>query len=88
MYRCDLCGSVVSANTPCNRITVETREVDYPRRERAHWNAPQPPATKGKWVEDPGGHGTAIVREANACPDCVAAQPTSTIAAGRAPPES
>jgi hypothetical protein len=75
MFRCDLCGSVVPASTPCNRIPIETREVDYPRRERAHWRPPQPPATKGKFVDDPGGHGTAIVREVNACPDCTATRP-------------
>ncbi len=70
MYRCDLCASVVPANTACNRLTIETREVEYPRRERVYLRPPEPPATKWRWVDDPGGRGTAIVREVNACPGC------------------
>ena len=70
MYRCDLCGSVVFASTPCNRLTIETREVEYPRREGVYLRPPEPPATKWKWTDDPGGQGTAIVREVNACTAC------------------
>jgi hypothetical protein len=50
---------------------VETGEVDYPRREGAHWHPPKA-GGKGKWVDDPGGHGTAIVRELPACAACAA----------------
>jgi hypothetical protein len=50
---------------------VETREVDYPRRERAHWRPPKA-GGKGKWVDDPGGHGVTIVREVRACAACAA----------------
>lgn len=72
MYRCDVCGSVAPAHTPCNRIPIETRPVEYPRRPDAHWQPPKA-GGQGKWVDDPGGAGTAIVRELRACPDCAAA---------------
>ena len=71
MYRCDVCGSVAPPRTPCNRITVETRPVEYPLRPKVHWQPPNDDH-KGKWVDDPGGTGTAIVRELRACADCAA----------------
>jgi hypothetical protein len=85
MYRCDVCDSVVPANTPCNRITIETRVVEYPMRPKVHWIPPKD-GGKGKWIDDPGGRGTRIVRELRACPPCAAAaaandQPPRLIAA-------
>jgi hypothetical protein len=71
MFRCDVCACVTPPNTPCNRIAVETREVEYPARKDAHWHPPRA-GGKGKWVDDPGGRGTAIVREMNACSICAA----------------
>jgi len=73
MYRCDVCDRVVPANTPCTRIVVETRAVEYPEREDAHWTPPSA-GGKGKWIDDPGGSGTEIVRELRVCPDCAAAR--------------
>jgi hypothetical protein len=69
MFRCELCRFVVPVSTPCNRIVVETRRVDYPSRPRAHF-APGSEGGKGKWIDDPGGRGTEIVREVNACAAC------------------
>lgn len=71
MYRCDVCDRVVPANTPSNRIVVETRAVEYPSREKVHWHPPRD-GGKGKWVDDPGGRGTEIARERRACPKCAA----------------
>lgn len=71
MYRCEVCDRVVPPNTPCNRIIIETRAVEYPTRPKVHWVPPKD-GGKGKWVDDPGGHGTAIVRELRACPPCAA----------------
>lgn len=71
MFRCDVCGSVAPPRTPCNLVTVETREVEYPVRKDAHWHPPKA-GGKGKWVEDPGGRGTAVVRELRACTTCAA----------------
>jgi len=53
-----------------NRIVVDVRRIEYPRREKAHWQPPKPPSTKGKLVDDPGGTGTAIVHEVRACQAC------------------
>jgi hypothetical protein len=39
----------------------------YPRRAHAHGLRSQP---REKWHDDPGGVGTAIVREVVACPAC------------------
>jgi hypothetical protein len=70
MYRCDVCARVVPANTPSNLIVVETRVVDHPPREEAHWHPPSR-GGKGKWVDDPGGRGTQIARTRRVCHDCV-----------------
>ena len=71
MFLCDVCGSVTAPGTPCNRVTVETRDVEYPKRKEVHWHPPRPGKEKGKWVDDPGGYGHEIVREVRACPNCV-----------------
>ena len=76
MYRCEVCDRVVPPNTPSNRIILETRAVEYPVRDKVHWHPPKD-GGKGKWVDDPGGRGTEIVREARACPDCVTPQAIS-----------
>jgi len=71
MFRCDVCGCVAPPRTPCNRITIETRPVEYPRRPDAHWQLPKA-GGQGKWVDHPGGIGTQIIREVRACLDCAA----------------
>lgn len=75
MYRCDVCGSVTPPNTPCNRIVVETRAIQHPKRDDVHWHPPRAGGS-GKWIDDPGGTGSAIVREVNACPACAAREVT------------
>ena len=69
MYRCDVCDSVTDPGTTLHRITIETRPIDHPSRPAVHWHPPRA-GGKGKWVDDPGGTGSAIVRERNACPAC------------------
>jgi len=71
MFRCDVCASVAPSATRCNRLIVETRPADYPVRDKVHWHPPRA-GGKGKWVDDPGGHGTEIVRELRACAPCAA----------------
>jgi hypothetical protein len=71
MFRCDVCASVAPAHTRCNRLVVEIRPADYPARHEAHWHPPSRGGS-GKWVDDPGGHGTEIVRELRACEPCAA----------------
>ena len=84
MFVCEICKTVVPAGVPAQKVTLETRAVQYPRREKVH-----PPAIEvdnkkkrtrrsrkltakelEKWVDDSGGHGFEIVREGQACPDC------------------
>ena len=69
MYRCEVCDRVAPPSTLCNRIIIETRAVEYPTRPKVHWVPPKD-GGKGKWVDDPGGHGVEIVRELRACPAC------------------
>jgi len=71
MFVCDVCGSVALPGTPSHRIVVETREVDHPPRPDAH-RRPRPPGGKIKWLDDPGGRGSQIVRELRACEPCAA----------------
>jgi len=71
MFRCEVCDSVAHPRTRCHRIIVETRAVAYPPRADAHWH-PLRAGGKGKWVDDPGGRGTEIVRELRACELCAA----------------
>jgi hypothetical protein len=71
MFRCEVCDSVALPRTRCYRIVVGTRPVDYPKREKVHWHPPRA-GGKGKRIDDPGGHGTAIVRELRACEPCMA----------------
>jgi hypothetical protein len=73
------------AGISARKVTLETRAVRYPHREKIH-----PPAIEvgnkkklksrrarkltakelEKWSDDPGGHGLEIVREGLACPSC------------------
>ena len=61
MYRCDVCDSVTAPGTPLHHIIVETRTVEYPLRSKVHWHPPKAGGS-GKWVDDPGGSGMAIVQ--------------------------
>lgn len=69
MYRCHFCGATVAPRTPATRIAIETRVRHYPARPNA---VPVRRQTKTEWVDDPGGEGVEIVREAFACPSCAA----------------
>jgi len=71
MYRCEVCDRVTESGTPSNRIVIETRPTEYPHREKVHWHPPTDRG-QGKWVDDPGGVGTEVVREIRMCPECAA----------------
>ena len=71
MYRCHFCGTTVPPRTPATRIAVETRVRHYPVRLKVFAVRRQ---TKTEWVDDPGGEGVEIVREALACPACASQQ--------------
>jgi hypothetical protein len=85
MFVCEICKTVVPAGVPALMVTLETRAVRYPHREKVH-----PPAIDvdnkkklksrrsrkltakelEKWSDDSGGHGLEIVREGLACSGC------------------
>lgn len=56
MYICDFCNKQVGPGIPSNTIVMETREKEYPARPS---------------VNDPGGFGYEIVKEAKVCTDCI-----------------
>jgi hypothetical protein len=74
MFVCEVCGSVAPPRTRSHRIVVETRATVHPPRSDAHWHPPRA-GGKGKWVDDPGGRGTQIVRELRACESCATKAP-------------
>ena len=71
MYRCDVCDRVTEPSVPCHQIAVETEPIAHPRRPEIYWRPPRG-NEKGKWIDDPGGAGTRIVREVKACAECAA----------------
>jgi hypothetical protein len=85
MFRCDVCGSVAPPRTACNRVILEIRLAEYAARPRAYWQSPRA-GGKGKWIGDPGGRGTEIVREVRACDECAAK--AAALERRRAPPPS
>jgi hypothetical protein len=71
LFRCQLCSQLVAPRTPQTRIVVETRVVTHPRREKAYLRRVD---GRLREVDDPGGTGSAIVREVSVCPACAAAR--------------
>lgn len=71
MYRCEVCRKTAAPHTPAHKITVESRRVTYPLREKvfACWKW-QGGRRKFVRPDDPGGVGPQIAREVTACPDC------------------
>ncbi len=60
MYRCEVCGQLSQPSEPASVVVVETREKIYPRREQAMKRGK---GASMRWIEDPGGRGTEIVRQ-------------------------
>lgn len=67
MYICEICEKVISPNTKAVRIPIETRTRQYPPRQKEVRRR-----GKRKTITVPGGVGTEIVREVDACPQCAA----------------
>ncbi len=75
MYRCQKCGIVVPAGTPCQRMVVQTRTVAFPFRSRANRVVRLVNCkAKEKYTDDPGGKGPQVLREVNLCPACANGQ--------------
>jgi hypothetical protein len=58
VYRCQVCGEVVPANTPALRKVIETRRREYPRRPKANQFRRE---GRKEHTDDPGGVGTEIL---------------------------
>jgi hypothetical protein len=87
MFQCEICKTIVPAGISAQKVTLETRAVRYPHREKVHPPAIDvenkkklksrrsrklTPKELEKWVDDSGGHGLEIMREGRACPTCSA----------------
>jgi hypothetical protein len=72
MYKCQICGNNSQPRTPAYQITLETRHVRYPKREKANACYKLLPNGNTKFVrtDDPGGTGLECAREAMVCHDC------------------
>lgn len=67
MYRCELCNTVQPPRTRCQKVVTETRPTEYPSRPKAH---KMRVGRKAKFMDDSGGAGYEIAKEALACPTC------------------
>ena len=71
MYKCEFCGQSVRPGTPCKMVVVERRMHDHPFRSKVHKLYRIIEGHRKKvFVDDPGGRGYQIVREAKACAYC------------------
>ena len=62
MFNCGKCGETSAHGVQATKVVVETRAATYPRRAKVYDNEERP--------DDPGGNGTAIVKEISICEDC------------------
>jgi hypothetical protein len=79
MFRCQLCGVAVGPRVRAARIIVKRRVKQYPFRKEANtvYRPDRDGKMKEKKIDDPGGTGWEIAREARACPACAAPETTS-----------
>ena len=83
MFQCKFCKVTVAPHTPQQKVVIETKQVTYPARPKAHRYAKRLAPDKkrqfccdkeGKWISchccDHGGVGVEIVREAILCAPC------------------
>lgn len=70
MYRCSQCHDVVGPRQPQRLVVVATRAKRYPPRENA-FEVFKSVKRRHVQVDDPGGVGREIVREAALCGDCL-----------------
>lgn len=60
MFRCQKCNRLSKSGEAAARVVVETRVKNYPYREKAMKRGS---GITLRWIADPGGVGTEIVRE-------------------------
>jgi rubredoxin len=82
LFQCQVCGVVVTPNTPAHQKVVETRRREYPFRKEANLFIKD---SRPKKTDDPGGIGFEIVREVVVCPGC-SEEPAALSSEGCGPP--
>jgi hypothetical protein len=76
MYTCQICGAPSESGKSAQRVTLETRVRKYPKREDVHLvpthKKKKPRKKENEFIDDPGGIGFEIAREALVCSRCAA----------------
>lgn len=67
MFQCGFCGNNSKHGEKLVRVPVAFKTAQHPARHDAHRNNPDPDKRR-----DPGGQGSQIAKENNACEACVA----------------
>jgi len=75
MYRCESCQQSVGPSIPSHLVTVATRWVEFPFRQKVHFVGH---ALREKWRDDPGGEGPQVVRQQRLCPTCAKRPPPAS----------
>lgn len=68
-FRCEICKKAQPARSAPHKIVTETRRKSYSERR------------KGTKVIDPGGNGSEIVAEVNACDKCASTKDEDVVQA-------
>lgn len=72
-YRCQLCNKSISAGIPSKKVVTAYCNYMHPMRFKAmSRKVVKNGKKKIEYINDPGGPGLQIIREASACPDCAA----------------
>ena len=72
-YKCQLCNNSIVAGVPCKKVVMAYCNYTHPVRYKVIGKIVEKNGKKKmEYMNDPGGIGLQIVREANACPECAA----------------
>ncbi len=73
MFRCQSCGTVAPPRTPSHRVVLREERRTYSGRRGVHaYPYREKGKRKVKWLDDPGGVGSAIAVEVQVCAACAA----------------
>jgi len=68
-FRCEMCKTAAEDGQKPMRIVTKTRVHEHPKREKVYRRRDLETGEIEKY-DDPGGIGTQIVKEVNACKEC------------------
>ena len=74
MFKCEFCRKQVPSGGGCKKVVTAKRMHLHPYRPRVQkrWGFDKSGRPKLEWIDDKGGKGYQIVKEAQACADCAA----------------